>query len=160
MQQEVAPGHPATSPSCTAAIGDPAEATGAAEPVDRVESPGHDQPLGHWAADLGAMPEVSEGDVRLAGHNALNLSITDALDVGQRQPDAISTPIGKVGGQLSFNGDSVSHAAAGHNAANHAAASHPASSHAAASHPAADHTAAGHNAAGHNAAGHTAANHA
>src|SRR5450631_223840 len=107
MQQEVAPGHPATSPSRTAATEDPAEATGAAEPVDRVESPGHDQPLDHWAADLGAMPEVGEGDVWLTGHNALNLGVADALDVGQRQPDAISPPIGKVGGQLLFNGDSV-----------------------------------------------------
>src|SRR5664280_1278197 len=97
MQQEVAPGHPAPSSSRTTATGGP---YGAAEPVERVDSPGHDQPLDHRAADLGTMPKVGEGEVRLAGHHALNLAVTDALDVGQGQPDAVRPPVGKVGDRL------------------------------------------------------------
>jgi hypothetical protein len=42
------------------------------------------------------MPEVGKGEVRLAGHDALDLGITDALDVSQGQPDAISPSIRQV----------------------------------------------------------------
>ena len=109
MEQEVTSGHPASPPGRAAAEGGPATA---AEPVERVEPPCHDQPLHHRAADLGAMPEVDEGDVWLAGHNALNLGLTDAPDIRQRQPDAIGPPIGKVMGQLLLDGDSVTRTAA------------------------------------------------
>jgi hypothetical protein len=53
------------------------------------------------------MPEVGEGEVRLAGQNALHLGVADAQDVGQGQPDAVGPPIGQVGIRPLPNGNAV-----------------------------------------------------
>ena len=58
------------------------------------------------------MPEVGEGEVRLASYNALDLGLTDAFDVGQGQSDAVSPPIGKVVDNLPLNGSALTQASA------------------------------------------------
>jgi len=81
------------------------------EPIERVESPCHDQPLNHRAADLGAMPEVGEGEVRLASYtrwtSASLMPLTSPGTVGCRSP-----PIGKVVDNLPLNGSALTQASA------------------------------------------------
>ena len=87
LQQQVAPGQVVPRP----------HRQGAAEPVQRVERAGEHEPLGDRPARPGPVPQVGERAVRLPGHDPLHLGRADALDVGQRQPDAVAARVGHAG---------------------------------------------------------------
>ena len=78
VEEQVAAGDPAAPPE--------RRAGGA---VEGVEGAGEDQPLGDRPADPGPGPEVAEVGVRLAGEDPGDLRFADALDVGEREPDAV-----------------------------------------------------------------------
>ncbi len=76
MEEQVAAGDPAAS----------AEAAVGRRAVEGVEGAGEDEPLDDRAADPGPGPEVAEVGVGLAGDDAGDLGLADALDVGEREP--------------------------------------------------------------------------
>ena len=101
MQQQVATGHlpaPAqTAPHlahrpCRSAVepGRPAEV----DVVDRVETAGQHQLLDDRPRGMGSLPEVGQARVGLRGHDLGHLGRTDAVHVGEGQPDTGTAVVG------------------------------------------------------------------
>ena len=87
LEQQVAPGQVVARP----------HGQGAAEAVHRVERPGEHEPLGDRTARPGPVPQVGERAVRLPRDDPLHLGGADPLDVGQREPDAVTARVGHAG---------------------------------------------------------------
>ena len=62
--------------------------------MDRVEGTGQDETLRHRPGHVGALPEVGEAGVGLAGDDARDLEVGDAVHVGQREPDRLAAVLG------------------------------------------------------------------
>ena len=84
LQQQVAAGDPATT----------AHRCRQPDPVERVEPARDHEPLDHRSRHPRAVPEVGQRAVRASGHDALDLRRADALDVGEREPDAVRRRVG------------------------------------------------------------------
>ena len=62
-------------------------ARGDARGIEGVEGADEGQPLDDRAGDPGAVPEVAQARVGLAGDDALHLGVADALDLAERAAD-------------------------------------------------------------------------
>ena len=95
VQQQVTPGDPATTAEAAAAahlrlLVEPRRAA-EVDAMDRVEATGEDEPLGDGSRHPGPLPEVGQARVGLTGDDLRDLGVADAVDVGEGEPDRLTT---------------------------------------------------------------------